>query len=261
MALSTLWIFGDSFDYGAESSVIGQPYYDNFTENRKPHYSLQLGKHLNSKVCNHAVPSFGPYQTLYYLSKNLKFIKPEDYIVVGMSDVHRLPGFEPNLFPKNTYGTDPYLENIVSNFGTWSRDDKLLKESMESIVPNFFEGIEKYVVNCIDPFKAEHTEFVNQLAKNIVESTSCSKSFIYNTTTWHEFESIKEATNNEIEDMHWSYKGNTDFAKYILRKWEKNNHIHIPHKDIQKKFEYRRNATINWSPDNPDKDPYNRPLI
>ena len=30
MALGKLWVFGDSFDYGSEVSIAGEPYYDKY---------------------------------------------------------------------------------------------------------------------------------------------------------------------------------------------------------------------------------------
>ena len=33
---------------------------------------------------------------------------------------------------------------------------------------------------------------------------------------WNDYETIAIATNNEIFDHHWSYKGHKDFAKYML---------------------------------------------
>jgi len=259
MALGTLWIFGDSFDYGSEVSMEGAPYYDKYKTEGEFHYSLHLGKKLKLEVRNHAKPSFGPYHTLYYLSQQLKNIKPEDYVVVGMSDVHRLVGFRKNNFPKLHPNDPDPSEHEISVYAHWTKDDKRERQNFNYISPNFFDYVTDYSVNCVEPFYPEHLQFINVLVKNVVESINCKKSFIYNTSTWFKFESIKKATKGKINDNHWSYKGNKDFSKHILDIWENHNHYYSKHSDMHKEFRDNPFIIPYWSPDNPDKDPYNRP--
>ena len=46
-------------------------------------------------------------------------------------------------------------------------------------------------------------------------------------TQWMQYESIKDASNEAIYDLHWSFNGHRDFANYILNKlnYEKTKHI------------------------------------
>jgi len=260
MALGKLWVFGDSFDYGSEVSIAGEPYYDKYRTEGDYHYSLHLGKKLKLEVFNHAKPSFGPYHTIYYLSQQLKNIKPEDYIVVGMSDAHRLVGFKENRIPKSNLHDPEPPGNIISTYAHWSKEDEVTRRELNFISPSFFDDVTKYSINCVEPFIQEHLQFVNIIVGNIMRSINCKKSFTYNTNTWFDFESIKAATNGKIDDMHWSFKGNKDFSKHILDIWENHNHYHSKDPDMQKEFKDDPFILPYWSPDNPDKDPYNIPI-
>ena len=156
MALGKLWVFGDSFDYGSEVSIAGEPYYDKYRTEGDYHYSLHLGKKLKLEVFNHAKPSFGPYHTIYYLSQQLKNIKPEDYIVVGMSDAHRLVGFKENRIPKSNLHDPEPSGNIISTYAHWSKEDEVTRRELNFISPSFFDDVTKYSINCVEPFIQEH---------------------------------------------------------------------------------------------------------
>ena len=255
MALNTLWIFGDSFDFGSESSMEGYPYYDSSNKEESCHYSIHLGKKYNMNVINNGKPGHGPTYIIFNLAKELKNIKPNDYVIVGMSDSQRLAGFVKPLpsHPSN-------YKHGIRSLSYWSKDDYSLKGTMDHISPNYFDIIEKYVVTCMTSTLGEHTAFNHSIVKWMLESTGCKKSFTYHPDIWNNFETIQTATNGEIDDMHWSHKGNKDFSEFIDKKWEKNNHVHLHNIQLNKRFDLDGAKTIYWSPEFPDNDPYNNPI-
>ena len=253
MAISTIWIFGDSFDLGLECSVKGCDYHDNYKKEGDSHYSLHLGKKLKMNIINNAKAGFGPYHTVYNLAKQLKNIKPNDYVIAGMSDVNRLVGFTKDILDDSKYR--------LSCFSPWSKEDENIRNNMNHISPDYFNIVEKYLITCVAPTVGEHTEFVHNIVKWMIQSTNCKKSFTYHVDTWVKFESILEATDGKLYDHHWSYKGHRDFADFIMEKWVENDHINIPQNDIQKKFvDATEFPEIKWSPKYPDNDPYNNPI-
>lgn len=258
MALGTLWVFGDSFDYGTEVSRKGEIYHDKYKKSGDSHYSLHIGKELKLEVRNNAKPSFGPYHTLYQLTKKIHEIKPEDYVIVGVSDVNRILGFQKNSIPsENPEIPDP--NNMIDVYGYWSREDSYMTDKMKYLSDNYFNYVTDYIVNCMQPFVGEHFYFVNQIFNNLLLTINCKKTFIYNINLWTKFETIKEATDNQINDMHWSYKGNKDFAKYVVEIWNSHKNYSEPTGEFEKKYREDAIPPIFWSPDDPDPDPYNSP--
>jgi hypothetical protein len=60
-----------------------------------------------------------------------------------------------------------------------------------------------------------HKLRINFLKQQIIEKGA--KCLVWEVETeWIKYENIKSATNGEIKDLHWSYRGHKDFANYIL---------------------------------------------
>lgn len=247
MALGTLWIFGDSFDYGAEVSSYGFEYYRDYRKPGQYHYSRHLAQDLKLDLLNYAKPGFGPPHTIYYLSQHIHKIKPEDYVVVGMSDMQRLLGFVKD--------STENFEHLLDVNGIWdnSRPDRV--ETFSYLDPKYTQHVENFTTVCREPFFGEITKLYFDTVHGMLKSIDCKKTFVYDMDFWFRFEHIRAATNGKIDDTHWSFKGNRDAADAILNLWEEEDNPRV--RSIrQKKFNPNIYTVVKWMYDNPVENPY-----
>lgn len=217
MDMNTLWIFGDSFEYGIELTDINHPYCKKYKTEHDKHYSQHIADRFNLKIENLSMPGFGSGNILYLFSKAVKHIKKEDYVVLHTSDSRRLVGFEP------VNGEHPFQ---MASLSAWfdEHDEKM----MTQISKNFYQTFSRYLVECVDPVSGYFDEYYYRIFNNILASLNCKKVFGYTPNEWGNYETISNHTSGEINDNHWSFKGHKDFADRILREWETQDYVFKP---------------------------------
>lgn len=223
MAVGTLWVFGDSFDYAYELTNENHEYYKKYKTPENKHYSEHIADKYDLDIQTIAFPGHGSANILYYLSKGLPHIKENDYVILGMSDVNRLPGFE----PINDGGY------YMASFSVWyNKEDQ---EIMKPLSNSFYQTLERYTIDCIEPVHHYYAEFYYRIFSNILKSVKCKKVFGYTTDEWGLHENIHTHTNGEIENYHWSFDGSKSFAEKIIKIWETEDFHFEPNK-LNKKF-------------------------
>ena len=224
--MGNLYVFGDSFTR-CDGTGAG-PLIDN-VENLPtwPEYiqkQLKLHKLFNfggQGACNDEI--------LLYLISNLGELKKGDVVIVGQTFLERTP------YLLRT-PDDPYVDvqwdwlNRVSGLDVSVNDtfpeslQEYYKEITESHMSDTFVSSQAYIANVklrtpylwIRYYQHRFEELGKYLKKIGVEF------YLWDVPTEAPlFESIEQYTKGKVDDGHWSWNGNVNFGKKLLRQIEK----------------------------------------
>jgi len=147
-------------------------------------------------------------------------------------------------FGMGLFSNDKILDSIIAEYENISEDDIVIigktfyfrvdipnkkGDDFMTLAPNHFTSIENqyskeeiaYLNNLLimldNPLVKARHDFRFNFFKKILEQKKVKKVLIWEISDFcNSFEEIWSATNSEIMDHHWSYKGHKDFANYIL---------------------------------------------
>lgn len=211
MSKAKLWIFGDSFD--SPITLEGFDYAKNYYQGGLKHYSDLLADELNLDTQHFGIPGAGPPTTLHYLADNINNINTGDYIVVGISEPVRLLSF--------------YPQDVGTNLCSAAvGDNKEAAKDYKKYSEYYFDSLQKYVIDCIEPFRGEILFYYYNIFANLLISSKAKKTFLYGSEQWGKFESIYEHTEGKLKDNHWSINGQLEFGRHILKRWKLKDHFH-----------------------------------
>jgi len=205
--MNTLWTFGDSFTFGHGCRPDGPDaeYYYNYKKNPDdaPWPDL-LGKILNVKVKNFGRCGASNDFIIDSIIDNWDSFKTGDFVIIGITFHTR---FDVPIKNKNKLSTNylNYTDLINAN------EDN--RAQIEAIV-NF-----QYYFGDSELYKKRYLKRLNFIYKLIKEKN-------ITTIRWDvpdfagadRFEKIYEDTNGKIQDSHFSFKGNKDFADMMYDK-------------------------------------------
>ena len=194
--MNNLILFGDSFT----SDVIIE--YANMYKNHEDyHWGEIIASKLNLNLINLGVGSFSNDRILDKIIENHHIIKEEDIVIIGKTFYNRfdIPNKDINLgFTTVT----PLSYEPLLKFGFTSEEAKSIILFLTVIDDKNFVNRANLRYKFIEDFL-----YLKKI-KNCI--------FWEVEDLWKTFEDIKTATNNKINDNHWSYKGHKDFANYLL---------------------------------------------
>ena len=194
--MNNLILFGDSFT----SDVIIE--YANMYKNHEDyHLGEIIASKLNLNLINLGVGSFSNDRILDKIIENHHIIKEEDIVIIGKTFYNRfdIPNKDINLgFTTVT----PLSYEPLLKFGFTSEEAKSIILFLTVIDDKNFVNRANLRYKFIEDFL-----YLKKI-KNCI--------FWEVEDLWKTFEDIKTATNNKINDNHWSYKGHKDFANYLL---------------------------------------------
>lgn len=200
--MNTIWAFGDSFTFceGCRSDGFLPEYYYNYKKEGDDNWPNHLSKLLNLEVKNFGKCGASNDYIIDSIIDNWDFIKEGDYVVIGITWYDRF---------------DIPINDKLMHVGVNSGIDKLFsldeEEKLKTII-NF-----QYHFANHELYKKRHLKRFDFLSKLLKEKNI--NIFVWNVKTlWRRFEEITKATNNQIPDAHWSFKGNKDFADMIYKK-------------------------------------------
>jgi hypothetical protein len=136
-------------------------------------------------------------------------INENDIIILQKSFNHRFD--IPDFNNKRLFTIAPNPENLLNNFYLTENEEKYSKNEIEHL---------NYVTTLMDGelISQRHDIRFNFIKKILIEYKK-TKCIIWDMPPiGDKYETITEATNGEIIDNHWSFKGCKDFSKYILDK-------------------------------------------
>ena len=194
--MNNLILFGDSFT----SDVIIE-YVNMYKNHEDYHWGEIIASKLNLNLINLGVGSFSNDRILDKIIENHHIIKEEDIVIIGKTFYNRfdIPNKDINLgFTTVT----PLSYEPLLKFGFTSEEAKSIILFLTVIDDKNFVNRANLRYKFIEDFL-----YLKKI-KNCI--------FWEVEDLWKTFEDIKTATNNKINDNHWSYKGHKDFANYLL---------------------------------------------
>jgi hypothetical protein len=193
--MTQLWCFGDSFTGGNGCLPNEQYPLEYKTSEDDLIWPELVSKKLNLKLLNLGYGGYSNDKIIDSIIKSYNFINKNDIVVIGITFYSRfdipynntLITLSPTNLPENS---DKLLLDMIPIM-----DSELLKERHINRI-NFF--------------------------KNIFESRGIKCILWELDSYWLKYESIKDATNGKIVDLHWSYDGHRLFANRIINEINKN---------------------------------------
>ena len=187
--MQRLWTFGDSFTYG-NGCLVNEIYPSQYKKSDNDKVWTEIvASNLNYELKNIGMGLFSNDKILDSIINNYEYINKNDLVIIGNTFYSRFDipynGELITLSPTNL----PKDNNKLLNDVIVLMDDELLKNRQLKRISFIRSLLEEKNVKCI-----------------IWEVD----------TEWIKYENIKSATEGEIKDLHWSYKGHKDFANYIL---------------------------------------------
>jgi hypothetical protein len=185
--MSRLWVFGDSFTAG-NGCLLNEDYTKYKTSNEDLVWSEIVASKLNFKLINLGMGAYSNDKIIDSIIENYNLINNDDLVIIGSTFYNRF--------------------DVPNN-------DSLLTISPTNLPTN--QELLLHFVSIMDSdlLKERHKLRIDFLRQQIIEKGS--RCLVWEVETeWVKYENIKSATEGEIKDLHWSYKGHKDFANYIL---------------------------------------------
>lgn len=217
----TLWTFGDSFTQGFSCvPVISYPTIPEYHQYKKIGEDIWpnlLSKYLGIKLINKGLGGISNDFIIDIIIDNWDSIKPKDIVIIGMTFNVRIDV--------------PIKENKklkINKPRLYSMSNLLNSELINDMTENQKETIINFQYHFADSklFKERNIKRFNHI-KKLLEANG-SIVFLWELENEiNKYETITTATNNIIEDNHWSFKGNYDFSKFIMEelKFDYNNKL------------------------------------
>jgi hypothetical protein len=204
--MSNLILFGDSFtaDVGVEYAELYKTYEDY-------HWGEIVAHTYNLNLINLGVGSFSNDRILDKMIENHHTIQEDDIVIIGKTFYNRfdIPNKEckiKDISLKFTTITPLSYEPLLK-FGFTSEEAK---------------SIILFLTIVDDKNFIDRTNLRYEFIKKFLYLKKIKNCIFWEVEDlWKNFENIKTATNNKINDNHWSYKGHKDFATYIIEQIEK----------------------------------------
>jgi hypothetical protein len=184
--MSCLWVFGDSFTAG-NGCLPNEDYVKYKTSNEDLIWPEIIANKLNLKLVNLGMGAYSNDKIIDSIIENYNLIN-NDLVIIGSTFCNRF--------------------DVPNNGGLLTISPTNLPNSQELLIP-FVSLMDS------DLLKKRHKLRIDFLKQQIIEKGS--KCLVWEVETeWIKYENIKSATEGEIKDLHWSYRGHKDFANYIL---------------------------------------------
>jgi len=185
--MSCLWVFGDSFTAG-NGCLPNEDYTRYKISNEDLVWPEIVASKLNFKLINLGMGAYSNDKIIDSIIENYNLINNDDLVIIGSTFYNRF--------------------DVPDN-------DSLLTISPTNLPTN--QELLLHFVSIMDSdlLKERHKLRIDFLRQQIIEKES--RCLVWEVETeWVKYENIKSATEGEIKDLHWSYKGHKDFANYIL---------------------------------------------
>ena len=212
-----IWIFGDSF---SDNSACRPKdiYYEYDPNPDQPTWNNLLAKRLDVEQVNKAKGGESNEYIQYTIQKSWDLISPDDLVVIGTTLPTRVPIIiekDHRTLEERIYSSS--IANLKNEFIF-----EYFKKSWVNLDPNVLkEVIIDFVYYFKTPFEKEWYEHQMEGYSFLIERLKEKKVKVYlweYNNVWDKFEKITDATNGEVDDPHWSWKGHVDMSEYIFTK-------------------------------------------
>jgi hypothetical protein len=208
---NTLWVFGDSmtFGHGCNNDCVSETRieYLPYKKEGDDIWPNHLSKLLNYEVVNLGKNGASNDYIFDTILDNFNNIKEDDAVVINMTLHGRIevPMGDDILNVLSSY------ENAIKIVGRDTDEDNL--EKIETIL-NF-----QYYFSNHKFYKDRHKRRFNFIKKRLINDKKIRLFFMWSLEDddriYRTFQTIKDHTNGEINDTHFSFKGHLDFAHFL----------------------------------------------
>jgi hypothetical protein len=204
--MNKLFTFGDSFTFN--KSYQEDEYSISYRKLNDFHWTEVVASNLNLQLVNFGYGSLSNDRIIDSILENHHLIGKNDIVIIGKTFYHRFD------IPNNKY------KNI--NMPLYKKFTTITPMAYDLLIQlGFSEEESKSIIYFLDLVNdqsfIDRTNFRYNFIEKFLYSKKISKCIFWEVTDlWTSFEDIKTATNNEINDNHWSFKGHRDFANHLL---------------------------------------------
>jgi hypothetical protein len=202
--MNKLFTFGDSFTLNKTHEE--DEYSTLYRQLDDFHWPEIIASKLNLELVNFGYGSLSNDRIIDSILENHHLITENDVVIIGKTFYHRFD------IPNNQNRNLPLYQRFTTV--TPSAYDLLIqlgfsKEEAEHII---------YFLNLVnDQSFVDRTNFRYEFIEKFLYSKKISNCIFWEVTDlWTSFENIKTATDNKINDNHWSFKGHRDFANHLM---------------------------------------------
>jgi hypothetical protein len=189
--MKQLWTFGDSFTAG-NGCLDGELFTIKYKKSENDlNWPELISKKLKFKLLNLGYGGYSNDKIIDSIIENYEYINKNDLVIIGNTFYSRFD--------------IPYDGKLITLSPTnLPKDDNKLLKDIIVLMDN--ELLKNRQLNRI------------LFIKNLLEKKG-AKCIIWEVEEeWLKYENIKDITNGEINDSHWSYEGHKSFANKILNK-------------------------------------------
>lgn len=208
--MNNLWTFGCSFTYG-DGTLPHDLYQQKYTINEDDlPWNKLYAKELGMNLMNRGLPGVSNDTILDKIIENWDSIEENDIVIIGRTWSHRFD------FPRANNSLE--MKSIVYRKGEadvkkWFDDATVGYYTEEQI-----ETIKLFSVEfATQPaYSVRHDIRFNFIKQRLLNDKKIKLCQIWDVESlWNRFNRIIDATNGEIVDHHWSYKGHRDFLTFL----------------------------------------------
>ena len=214
--MKTLWTFGDSFTFGhgcredCNSGLYEK--YKSYKSDNDDIWPNKLSKLLQMHLKNLGVNGYCNNLIIDSIIDNYDFIQEEDCVVIGKSSSAR------NHIPYNDN-----LYTILSPHELTKTNNKLLGH-FDKFEPEIVETIINFQYYFSDNkfYKEQQDKRIQFLVNRLYSEKKVKKCIVWDLDIRKQFPTIIQETNGKIINYHFSWKGHSQFTKYLFSQFNTN---------------------------------------
>lgn len=208
--MNTLWTFGDSFTFGhACRADCNSGLYKKYVKYKKSTDDIwpkQLAVLLGMSLQNFGVNGYCNNSIIDSIIDNYDMIKKDDVVVIGKS------------FHGRTMV--PYKKNLLTILSPQelSKKNDKITQSYKEFEPEIYKTLVNFQYYFGDNifYKEQQDKRFNFLVNRLNQDKKVKKCIVWGGKIIRKnFTTITEETNGKIKDSHFSWKGHSQFTKYL----------------------------------------------
>jgi len=217
-----LWFFGDSFTHG-DGCLNHYIYHHKYKKSIDGIYEKKIwveyvAEYLDFPFENYSISGNSNPFIINQLINNMTKFKKGDIVFISMTFPERTILYNKKyskIFPASS---DLILSNHYTDYGKPKKKfNNIFFKNKDKLINAFINYLVELRLPSINVWNSYYTnQFIN--FKNYFDNLGIR---VYIWSSYDEFkykryENIKECTNGNINDIHWSFKGHFDFANDVI---------------------------------------------
>lgn len=204
---NNLFVYGCSFTSCYETRP-NHVYYENYKKQGDDNWPNIVANEFDLTLHNYGVGLYSNDKIFDSIMYSWDLIQDGDIVIIEMSYFHRFD--IPNFTDEVLLTISPNPSNLLNNLYVKDSEQKYSEEEIEHL---------DYITALMDSelIRKRHLDRFMFIEK-IIKKHKTVKCLLWDIGIENDgkYENINDATNGEIFDWHWSFKGNKDFSKFII---------------------------------------------